>query len=201
MSAVRRLRTIRGVELMRVGTWETTSHPAGWRVTSDDLAAAIAAHAAKVLPRPRLKIGHSDPRFDGSPALGRVDHLRLGDGGNTLVGDFVDVPAAIAALLPHSYPSRSVEALVEYTAPDGRVWPLVLTAVALLGATAPGIETLADITDLYGVAASSARRLVVAAALPHGRQGGGRARALAVARARRTRTSRSTIGEQPCLSS
>ncbi|GFG62805.1 hypothetical protein MKUB_29150 [Mycobacterium kubicae] len=183
------LRTIRGVELMRVGTWQTASHPDGWTVTADDLAAVVAAHAAGVLPRARLKIGHSDPRFDGGPALGRVDNLRLADAGATLVGDFVDVPAAIAALLPHSYPSRSVEALVDYTAPDGTVWPLVLTAVALLGATAPGIETLADITDLYGVAAASARRLVLAAP-PRGEATSQRARAVAVARARRTRSTR-----------
>ncbi|WP_024448085.1 hypothetical protein [Mycolicibacterium iranicum] len=190
------LRTIRGVELAKVGTWETVSHPAGWTITPDDLRSAVAAHAAGVLPRPRLKIGHTDPRFDGGPALGRVDNLRLVDDGNTLVGDFVDVPAAIAALLPHSYPSRSVEALLDYTAPDGTVWPLVLMAVSLLGATAPGMETLADIADLYDAAASSARRVVVAAAPRGGRPANHRARAVAVARARRTRSARSVSHER-----
>lgn len=184
------VRTIRGVELIRVGTWSISSGE--WTVTADDLAAAVAAHRAGVLRKPVLKIGHSDPRFDGGPALGRIDNLRLTDGGLTLVGDFVDVPAAVASLLPHSYPSRSVEALIDYTAPDGTVWPLVLTAVALLGQTAPGIETLTDLTDLYRVAASSARRMVVAPAHP---EHAVRARAVAVARARRTRTQRSiTLG-------
>ncbi|MES3666088.1 MULTISPECIES: hypothetical protein [Mycobacterium] len=122
---------------------------------------------------------------------------RLTNGGATLVGDFVDVPAAVASLLPHSYPSRSVEALIDYTAPDGTVWPLVLTAVALLGQTAPGIETLADLTDLYGVAASSARRVVVAATPAHPEHAM-RARAVAVARARRTRAQRlTTIAATP----
>lgn len=185
------LRTIRGVELIRVGTWAIASGE--WTVTPDDLAAAVAAHRAGVLRKPVLKIGHTDPRFDGGPALGRIDNLRLTDGGATLVGDFVDVPAAIASLLPHSYPSRSVEALVDYTAPDGTVWPLVLTAVALLGQTAPGIDTLADLTDVYGVAASSARRVVVAAT-PCRPEHAARARAVAVARARRTRTQRITLG-------
>lgn len=182
------LRTIRGVELIRVGTWEITS--GDWAVTADDLRAAVSAHAAGVLRRPVLKIGHTDPRFDGGPALGRIDNLRLVDGGNTLVGDFVDVPAPVATLLPHSYPSRSIEALVDYEAPDGTVWPLVLTAVALLGQTAPGIESLADITELHGVAASSARRVVVAATPRHADSDDSRARAIAVARARRTRTFR-----------
>jgi len=192
--AVPNLRTIRGVELVRVGTWEISTGE--WTVTADDLAAAVAAHNAGVLPRPRLKIGHTDPRFDGGPALGRVDNLRLADGGNTLVGDFVDVPAAVASLLPHSYPSRSVEALIDYTAPDGTVWPLVIQAVALLGGTAPGIETLADITNLHGVAASSARRVVVAATPPRGDRAADRARAVAVARARRTRSTRTVSHER-----
>ena len=56
--------------------------------------------------------------------------------------------------LPTAYPDRSVEALRNYEAPDGTVWPLVVTALALLGETAPGIDTLAEITDLYGIAAS-----------------------------------------------
>ncbi len=194
MTAVPNLRTIRGVELVRVGTWDIST--GAWTVTADDLRAAVAAHAAGVLPRPRLKIGHTDPRFDGGPALGRVDNLRVTDSGSTLVGDFVDVPAAVASLLPHSYPSRSVEALIDYTAPDGTVWPLVIQAVALLGGTAPGIETLADITDLHGVAASSARRVVVAAAPPGGRPADHRARAVAVARARRTRSFRTVSHER-----
>lgn len=189
-------RTIRGVELIRVGTWEIST--GDWTVTADDLRAAVAAHHAKVLPLPVLKIGHNSAIVgDGGPALGRVDNLRLADGGNTLVGDFVDVPAAIASLLPHSYPSRSVEALVDYTAADGTMWPLVLRAVALLGSTAPGIETLADITDLYGVAASSARRVItVAASTFRGTDPADRARAIAVARARRTRSTRTVSHER-----
>jgi hypothetical protein len=191
------VRTIRGVELVRCGTWETASHPDGWTVTADDLRSAVAAHAAGVLPRPRLKIGHQDPRFDGGPALGRIDNLRTTNNGTTLVGDFVGVPAAIASLLPHSYPSRSVEAFLDYTAPDGAVWPLVLTGVALLGSTAPGIETLADITDLYGVAASSARRVVFAGAFHPDHAAAPRNRTMAVtvaAARRRRRINRITLG-------
>lgn len=184
------VRTIRNVELIRAGTWQISTGE--WTVTPADLTAAVAAHNAGVLRKPVLKIGHTDPRFDGGPALGRIDNLRVTDGGHALVGDFVDVPAAIASLLPHSYPSRSVEALIDYTAPDGRVWPLVLTAVALLGEVAPGISNLADVADLYGVAASSARRIVVAMTPPPDPQA--RARAVAVARARRNRTHRITIG-------
>lgn len=195
-----KLRTITGVELAKVGMWRTVSHPDGWTITRADLESAVAAHRAGVLPRPRLKIGHTDPRFDGGPALGRVDNLRLADGGNTLVGDFVDVPAAIAALLPAAYPSRSVEAVIDYEAADGSVWPLILRAVALLGEAAAGIESLADIADLHGVdlAAAGARRGVLAAAtITTGRTAPDvRARAVAVARARRTRSAQSISTER-----
>jgi hypothetical protein len=184
-----RTRTIRGVELVRVGTWEISTGT--WTVTADDLAAAVAAHRAKVLPLPALRIGHTDPRFDGSPALGRIDNLRTTDGGQTLLGDFVGVPIALAVLLPHSYPARSVEALLDYEAPDGTVFALVITGCALLGSTQPGISTLADVGDLYGVdvGASSARRVVVAASSMFTGPAD-RTRAVAVARARRTRSTR-----------
>lgn len=189
------LRTIRGVELMKVGTWNTVSHPDGWTVTADGLRSIVAAHTARVLPPPRLKLGHSDPRFDGGPALGRVDNLRLTDGGTTLVGDYVDVPAAVAPLLPSGYPQRSVECWCDVEGQDGRVWPLVLTAVALLGDTMPGVSTLADLPGLYDVAASG-HRVVVAATPVSGRPANRRARAVAVARARRTRSARSISTER-----
>lgn len=149
------------------------------------------AHNAGVLRRPVLKIGHTDPRFDGSPALGRLDNLRVTDSGRALVCDLVDVPRAIAALLPAAYPDRSVEALQEYQAPDGTVWPMVITGLALLGETASGIETLADVASLYDVAGS--RRVIAAAAVFHPEQTDiRRQRAVAVAAARRRRSQRIT---------
>ena len=142
------------------------------------------------LRRPVLKIGHTDPRFDGSPALGRLDNLRLADAGRSLICDLVDVPRAVARLLPTAYPDRSVEALRNYEAPDGTVWPLVVTALALLGETAPGIDTLAEITDLYGIAAS---RVNLPAKAFQPDDTAPRQRAVAVAAARRRRTHRSTL--------
>lgn len=155
-----------GVELARAGTWQISTGE--WHVTPADLAAAVAAHQAGVLRRPVLKVGHVDPRFDGEPAVGHVDNLRTTDGGATLLGDYVGVPAWLAdGVLAAAWPDRSVEAIQDYRDPrTGRTWPLVLTAVALLGATAPGMSTLrslADVGALYGVtaaAAPGARRVV-----------------------------------------
>lgn len=173
------------MEIARVGTWEISTGE--WVVAAEDLAAAVAAHEAGVLRNPVLKIGHQDPRFDGGPALGRLDHLRLADGGQSLVCDLVDVPKAVAALLPTAYPDRSVEAIRGYTDPEGRTWALVITALALLGQAAPGITNLAAITDLYGVAASAR---IVCAAHQFRPDPDRRHRAVAVAAARRRRTHR-----------
>ena len=84
-----------------------------------------------------------------------------------------------------------MEALIDYQAPDGTVWPLVIQGLAMLGGTAPGIDNLAglpDVAGLYGVdlaAASSARRVVVASTPAQTTDPAARARAVQVAAARR----------------
>ncbi|QUD82093.1 hypothetical protein J8M97_20515 [Gordonia polyisoprenivorans] len=142
-------RTLHGVELVKVGSWEIST--GDWTVTAEDLRSAVDAHHAGVLRKPVVKLGHIDERFDGEPSLGYVDNLRLADNGHTLVGDLV-LPTWLAAAAPMHYPDRSVEGLVGYEAPDGRRWPLVLAAVSLLGATAPGIENLESLQALVAAA-------------------------------------------------
>lgn len=182
------LRTIRGIELVKVGTWQISTGE--WTVTAGDLASAVEAHKAAVLRKPvvKVKLGHNGPMGDAGPALGYVDNLRLADGGNTLIGDLVNVPATVAKLLPHAYPDRSVEALRNYTDQSGRTWPLVLDALALLGATAPGIgalKSLQDVAGLYDIAASRVSVPIALAARPD------RSRAVQIAAARRRRLHRS----------
>lgn len=152
------LRTIPGVELVKTVVWEIST--GRWTVTPEMLAAAVAAHTSGALPKPILKLGHVDERFDGEPALGWVDNLRLADNGATLVGDFCGCPGWLADVAASAYPNRSVEAIHDLQLADGTVHPLALTAVALLGVTKPGIGTLStlrDIAALYDVAASSLR--------------------------------------------
>lgn len=182
--------TIPAVELVRVGVHEISTGT--WVVDRAALADAVDAARAGIVRDPVVKLGHESPLGDGAPALGRVRNLRLTDGGNTLVGDFTDVPRTVAALLPNAWPQRSVEGLVNYAASDGRTYGFVMTAVALLGATLPGIDGLADISgvaDLYGVAA---RRVAFAAKVIHpNTTDTARQRAVQVAAARRRRR---TIG-------
>lgn len=173
------LATVTGVELIKVGTHEISTGT--WTVITDMLESAVAAAAAGVLRRPPLKLGHDDPRFDGEPAVGYVDNLRVTADGTTLVGDYVGMPQWLADVLASAYPSRSVEGVHDVEAADGTRYPFVLTACALLGVTNPGISTLADIPAHFGVAAKAVSVVVPAT---HTQP---TALAVALANARRTR--------------
>lgn len=147
------LATIPRVELMHAGTWNISTGQATF--TSDDLAQAIAAMECPAVRRPVLKIGHTDVRFDGEPAVGWIDNLNTD--GSTLWGDYVGMPRWLADVCASAYPDRSIEGWYDFQCQIGHTHPFVLTGVALLGVTPPGIGTLAslqDVATLYGVAAA-----------------------------------------------
>ncbi|WP_010541894.1 phage protease [Dietzia alimentaria] len=153
------LKTIPNVELVKVGTW--TISTGVWTVTSSDLYAAVAALDSPAIRRPVLKLGHTDPRFNGEPAVGWVDDLRVSDDGSTLVGDYKGVPEWLATVFASAYPDRSIEGEYGFVDQTGREHPFILTAVALLGVTAPGVGTLSslqDIAALYGVSAAETQK-------------------------------------------
>lgn len=138
--------TIPNVELVKVGTHEISSGT--WEVSRQDLADAVAASKAGVVRDPVLKLGHAGPMGDGAPALGRIRNLRLSQGGDVLIGDYTDVPRALAAVIGNAWPQRSVEGFTGFVAADGRRFGFVVTAVALLGAVMPGVDGLADVPDV-----------------------------------------------------
>lgn len=153
--AVPPLATIPGVELMHTGEWNISTGTATF--TQDDLAAAVAALDCPAIRRPVLKLGHTDIRFDGEPACGWVANMATADSGNTLVGDYVGMPGWLGEVLPSAYPDRSIEGAWNYQCQIGHTHDFVITAVAFLGVTPPGIgtlESLQDIAAMYGVAAS-----------------------------------------------
>lgn len=139
------LRTIEGVELARVGTYQLSTGPMTF--TREHLASAV-EHAEAAPQAPRVKLGHVDPRFDGEPALGVVRNVRLNEDGDVLVGDLEGIPAWLADSMPTAYPGRSIEAAVRG---DG----MRLTALSLLGVTPPGIDTLADLELALAAAAAA----------------------------------------------
>lgn len=136
-------RSFLGVELVKTGTWSAQTGEV--TITRADLAAAVAAQ--RHFPTPVLRLGHQDPRFDGSPALGKVKNLRLSDAGNTLLGDLIDVPQWLAHDLHNTYPQRSVEGLFNTTA-NGHHFRFVVTGLALLGSEPPAVSTLKDLQEL-----------------------------------------------------
>lgn len=146
------LATRRSVELVQAGQWNLSTGQVTF--TSGDLASAVAALDCPAVRRPVLKLGHVDPRFDGEPAVGWVDNVALADSGNTIVGDYVGMPAWLGDVIASAYPDRSIEGCFDFRCQLGHTHPFVLTAVALLGVMAPGVgtlESLQDVAALYGV--------------------------------------------------
>jgi hypothetical protein len=162
------------VPIASVGTWQAATGE--WVVTEADLADAVLAQHNPGFRAPILKIGHTDPRFtdgemngDGEPAVGRLANLRLSPDRQTLLADLVGVPQWLDEIMASAYPSRSVEAFEGVTAPDGSMYRLVITGLALLGVSPPAIQSLGDLADLYGttndLSAWVAARSVAASAL------------------------------------
>jgi Mu-like prophage I protein len=141
--------TVPNIELMKTGTWEISTGK--WTVTPELIAAAVAAHNSGALRKPVIKLGHNDERFTGDPALGFIDNLHVSEDGNTLYGDMIGVPEGLAKIMPSAYPDRSVEGMYDYTAPDGSDHPFILTGLALLGATGPGVKTLKSLQDVENI--------------------------------------------------
>lgn len=146
------------VEIAAVGdNWPAarSDGKTGVSITRGDLEFAVAAAESGQLPAPVVGIGH--PGFDrpngqnGSPAIGRVENLRLSDDGSKLLGDLVDVPQWAAA----AYPRRSAEWWVPTSG------GMVISAVKLLGTEYPAIDSLAD---LEAVASDRGPELVAASA-------------------------------------
>lgn len=145
--------TIEAVELVKTGTWQASTGEIS--ITEDTLLELINAWESERLPRAVIKIGHTDPRmdnpdWDGDPAYGQVDNLRLNDAGDTLLGDLVNVPADLAEKMASAYPQRSVEINwdVELLDEGGETvaeFPAVLTGLALLGRSAPAVKGLKDV--------------------------------------------------------
>ncbi|MEU3452165.1 hypothetical protein ABZ671_00780 [Micromonospora sp. NPDC006766] len=148
-----------GVELIRTGRWSISTGQ--WDASREDLAAAVAAMSCPAIGKPIIKIGHTDTRFtpgDGEPAIGWYENLRVADGGHTLIADQV-APAWLTDVQAAAWPNRSVEGTYNARCGLGHTHPFVLTAVALLGVTPPGVSTLTalhsldDVKALYGIAA------------------------------------------------
>lgn len=148
------------VEIAQTGQWNISTGQVV--LTDDDFANAIAALDCPAVRKPVIKIGHTDTRFDGEPAVGWVDNMAVAESGHTIVGDFVGMPGWLGPIMASAYPDRSMEATWDFMCQLGHVHPFVITAVALLGVTPPGIgtlESLQDVASLYGVEMAASRSM------------------------------------------
>lgn len=164
------LSNLRHIELVQTGDWVISS--GRWKAARDDLVAAVAALHCPAVRRPIIKLGHSQgeqPLWQGNPtgapAIGWIENLALTNQGHTLVADLVGMPGWLATpndegqtVIASAWPDRSVEGTYDFKCQLGHTHPFVVTAVALLGVTRPGVGTLKSLQDvgrLYGVQADA----------------------------------------------
>jgi len=150
--------TIPHVDLVAAGTWDLSTGLTTF--TTQDLADAVDAAQCPAVGAPVIKLGHTDKRFngDGQPSIGRVRNLALADDGSKVTGDLAGMPGWLGVIMESAYPQRSVEGAWGFQCQIGHTHPFVITGLALLGVSPPGVGVLSDIQDvaaLYGVAAAA----------------------------------------------
>lgn len=152
------LTTIYDVQVIKTGIeYPLASGPTTF--TPEDLAAAVAAQDDPSIPQPRIWIGHPDDERihgnrragipSGEPAVGKVCNMRLTEDGHCIVGDLTGVPIWLGNIMASAFPSRSIEGRFNLKTVTGKEHKLVITGLALLGVTWPGVMTLEDIAALY----------------------------------------------------
>lgn len=125
-------------------------------VTEQDLLDAVAAQEDPAVKAPRLKLGHGEAgtlnaieNSGGMPSFGHIENMRYNPEDMTLYGDYVDVPAWLAKIMPAAYANRSFEGFHNAKTVTGKSWQLLITAVSLLGVSWPGISTLPDLMAAF----------------------------------------------------
>jgi hypothetical protein len=140
---------LRDIELAKPGRWflgtgEVDITPQMLRDAADFATSGhpAAAHAP-------VHLGHHDRRFDGEPAMGWLENVRVvGEGDDvTLVGDVTDMPDWLAEVAPAAWPQRSIEGYQKVRVGD-REYGMVIDGLALLGVAPPGIESIRSLRDV-----------------------------------------------------
>ncbi len=148
--------SIKDVELVTVGTHAAMSGVV--TINASDLQSMLAAQADGQIDHAPIKLGHvsslNDGIGDGAPAFGWVKPTRIGprasDGKLTLFGDLLGMPDLLAAVAPTAYRRRSGEIDWKVTGSNGKTYPAVLSAIALLGVTPPAVKGMADMVVMLG---------------------------------------------------
>lgn len=128
-------------EILAVGTWNRTPID---RPMLDNIVENF--EKLKDIVRAPLKFGHNNKQgmTDGEPALGWVSKLWVNEK-NKLMATFSDMPEIVhKAIEKKRYSNVSVELIFD-VGYKKQNYGTVLTAVALLGADLPAVNTLADL--------------------------------------------------------
>jgi hypothetical protein len=144
--------TIHDVEILKVGNWHS-GLSGRVPITAEDIGSIVDAGQDAQVDQAPVKVGHVDPRFDGEPALGWLANLR--NVGGTLVGDIVDAPAKMEALIRGAFRRRSAEVAWNVTTPGGKQYRAALQGLALLGVQVPAVKGLADVAARYSAPTST----------------------------------------------
>lgn len=136
------------VEIAAAGRWNSST--AGWVTITTDHLKQIAANFNSLRDRvkPMLKLGHNSKQplikaDDGHPALGWADNVRVQ--GDKLIATFRDVPDVLYNAIKSKRYSRVSVELEKGVTVSGKKYDYVLTAVGLLGADIPAINSLSDL--------------------------------------------------------
>lgn len=137
---------IENVEIFSAGKWN------GDIYSEEDIDNLVKSfNETKHLMKPYLKLGHSDKQNisqnDGLPAIGWINSVRRY--GLKLVADFVKVPKKIYDLIKAGAYRRISSEIYFNLEHEGKKYPRVLKAVALLGGDTPAVTNLQDIISLY----------------------------------------------------
>jgi hypothetical protein len=121
--------SITGVQIFRAGKWNGDTYT----VSDLDAMAAAATEVSFGIP---IKAGHTDE--GGKPALGWVENLRRV--GESLYADLVALPKKVFdAIKSRGYDAVSAEIYWDLDR-NGKTFPRVLKALALLGAEIPAVD-------------------------------------------------------------
>ena len=137
--------TIKGVEVFQAGSWNGDAYG------EDDLQAIVDADTdLHALVQPRVKVGHVKEDLSGTdkPAFGWLGPLtRVG---GKILADLLHIPKALMdAIKARQYSRVSVELRLNYKHPEtGKRYPMVLDALAFLGAAMPAIPTLKPVAAM-----------------------------------------------------
>ena len=126
---------IKGVEVLRTGTFQAMEGPVTY--TDSDLEAIV----------------------EGGPAFGWVTALRKSR--NKLLADIEIVDQAIFEMVRNKQFERvSVEVIQDFKR-NGRIFPFVLGAIELLGASIPAVPNLKPVSESVGLVDGSVKRFSV----------------------------------------